>query len=133
MPIQVTDIGCECQANGISKSMLLSYVSDSPQKLPQIPKVSNRLELNAVRDQNHLCTYRTLYCWISDLYGHNWPDEGQPTMKALTNSIDRLIARLARLKKQPTSSEKETVISQFFEESYALPKLGVLKGRVLPL
>ena len=129
-----TSLGPECQANGISASMLLSYVPriDDKQQLPQVP-VSIKLifELEMFKDQNPGCTFRTFYGWIQSLFGETWPEENPPTLQAFTKSVERLKAKLAKLKKQHSSSDKEVAISGFLRENYTLPKFGVQRGRVL--
>ncbi len=80
------------------------------------------------KDQNPGCTYRTFYGWIQSLFGETWRP---PTLQAFTKSVERLKAKLTKLKKQHSSSDKEVAISGFLRENYTLPKFGVQRGRVL--
>ena len=113
--------------------MLLSYASTDPvQHLPEVQKITNNLifELTRFKDRHSQCTFRTFHDWLRKLYGKNWPEEA-PTVQAITKSIDRLGARLCKLKKQHTTAEKEKTISDFLQQEYDLPRLGLCKGRVL--
>ncbi len=65
-----------------------------------------------------------------DLYGDKWPQEA-PTVQAITKSIERLSARLSKFKKHHASAEKDRSISEYLQCEYALPRLGLCKGRVL--
>ena len=75
--------------------------------------------------------YRTFYGWIQSLFGETWPEECPPTLQAFTKSVERLKAKLTKLKKQHSSSDKEVAISGFLRENYTLPKFGVQRDRVL--
>ena len=46
-------------------------------------------------------------------------------------SIERLTARLSKLRKQHTTLEKDETISEFLQQEFVLPRLGLYKGRVL--
>ncbi len=63
------------------------------------------------KDQNPGCTFRTFYRWIQSLFGETWPKEYPPTLQAKVLSVERLKAKLAKLKKQHSSSDKEVAIS----------------------
>ena len=65
------------------------------------------------------------------MFGETWPEENPPNLQAFTKSVERLKAKLAKLKKQHSSSDKEVAISGFLRENYTLPKFGVQRGRVL--
>ena len=60
-----------------------------------------------------------------------WPQEEPPTCQAISKSIERLTARLSKLKKQHSTAKKDEIISEFHQQEYVLPKLGFYKGRVL--
>ena len=126
--------GKECTQNGITGPMLLSYVSPtSAANLPEVETITNGLLLELVRfkDQHLQCTLKTLYRWMKDLYGKRWPQEEAPTSFAINKSIERLSAKLSKLKKQHTSLEKDDSLSKFLQQEYVLPKLGLCRGRVL--
>lgn len=102
--------GKECAQNGITGPMLLSYVSPtSAANLPEVETIMNGLLLELVRfkDQHSQCTLKTLYGWTKDLYGKRWPQEEAPTSFAINKSIERLSARLSKLKKQHISFKKD--------------------------
>ena len=67
------------------------------------------------KDQNPGCTFRTfyrwIYRWIQSLLGETWPKEYPPTLQAKVLSVERLKSKLAKLKKQHSSSDKEVAIS----------------------
>ena len=119
---------------GVKKEMLLSYVNcpEEHVSVPHISTVSNRLLLELVRFKNEhaQCTFRILYCWVQDLFGINWPEE-PPTLQSFTKSIERLQARLDKLKKQHTSTKKDSNIEMFLDEEYHLPSIGLRRGQVL--
>ena len=76
------------------------------------------------------------HCWLKDLYGSNWPEAQGPTHKAIAKSIERLKAKLTKLKKRchdsPVAiSEKNEAIVMFLQEKYVLPKLGYYNGRIV--
>lgn len=131
------ELGPECTKSGITTSMLLSYASAEShinvQHLPEVRTVTNELLLELVRfkDRHSQCTFKTLYFWVKELYGKKWPQEEAPTSQAITKSIERLSARLSKLKKLHTTPEKDGAISEFLQQEYVLPKLGFCKGRVL--
>lgn len=51
--------------------------------------------------------------------------------QAVTKSIERLTARLTKLKKQHSSMTKEREVSDFLQEEFVLPKLGYCNGKVV--
>jgi hypothetical protein len=63
-------------------------------------------------------------------FGEKWPDS-PPTCQAVVKGIDRLCARVMKLKKQPTSASKEVEISKFLQEEFLLPHLGYRMGKVV--
>ena len=128
------EIGPECSRIGISEATLLFYCdnSKSEQHLPEVPCVSNQLivELSRFKDTHSECTFRSMYNWVQDLYGSRFPIEEAPTLPAFTKSVERLRARLSKLRKQHSGDEKDTSVKSFFKE-FTLPKIGLYRGRVL--
>ena len=128
-------VGLICSKNGITSSMLFSYVSTkSCVCLPEVQTITNELilELSRFKDQHLQCTFKTLHEWIRALHdGSIWPQEEAPTYQAISKSIERLTARLSKLKKQHSTAKKYEIISGFLEHEYVLQKLGFYKGRVL--
>ena len=90
-------LGPECVKIGVREETLLSYLrqSQSKESVSEIRKISNGLLLELVKfkDQHADCTFRTLYCWVQDLFGKRWPEETAPTLQAFTKSMERLIAK----------------------------------------
>lgn len=117
--------------------MLLSYVEAGGdqciQHLPRLPTVTNELilELIKFKNQHSECTYKTFHCWLIDIYGEQWPQPDSPTYQAITRSVERLNARLTKIKKQHSSSKKEETLSGFLQEEFILPKLGFCRGKVV--
>ncbi len=111
---------------GIQPSMLLA---NNP---PEVPFVTNQLvlELFKFKDQ-HGCTVKQVNEWIKKLFGSRWPEQQGPSYQATTRSIFRLRAKFDKLRKQSASSEKEASIAEFFQQEYALPKLGYIHGQVV--
>ena len=101
--------------------------------IPEVPLVSNKLvlELLCFKDQHAQCTYRTMYCWLQDLFGKRWPKEAAPSLQSLTKSIERLKAKQSKLKKQHTGIDKEATLETFLRQEYVLPSIGLCKGGVL--
>ena len=86
-----------CSKNGITSSMLLSYVSTkSCVRLPEVQTITNELilELSRFRDQHSQCTFKTLHEWIRALHGSIWPQEEALTYQAISKSIEWLTASL---------------------------------------
>ena len=111
----------------ISSSMLLSCITpeQATKHLPSLPIITNEvvLELNRFKECHYAhCTSSTLYSWLKDIFGENWPCDNPPTIQAIMKGIDRLVFKFKKLQKQPSSSTKETKISCFLKEEYALPK-----------
>ena len=112
---------------GVSSSMLLSCITpeQATKHLPSLPIITNEvvLELNRFKECHYAhCTSSTLYSWLNDIFGENWPHDNPPTIQAIMKSIDRLVCKLKKLQKQPSSSTKEIKISSFLKEEYTLPK-----------
>ena len=112
---------------GITASMLL----ENEPRLPALEKVTNEivLELIHFKDGNQRCTFQMFYVWLRTLYGEYWPDQ-PPTIQAIIRSITRLSARLAKLKKQHKSLEKDAVILGFMQQEFILPSIGLHHGKV---
>ena len=130
MASAVDELGPECTKNGINVSMLLSYVLKTStescvQHLPEVQTVTNELVLELIRfkDRHSQCTFRHFQEWMQHLFGKKWPTEA-PTSQAISKSTERLMARLSKLKKLHS-------ISEFLQQEYVLPRLGLSKGRVL--
>ena len=126
MATLVCSLGPECAKLGVREEVLLSYVSQSLREvsLPQVQRISNRLLLEVLqfKDQHAECTFRTMYCWVKDLFGKKWPEEAAPTLQAFTKSLERLNAKLTKLKKQHTGTEKDINVETF------LPKYWFVYG-----
>ena len=120
---------------GIRRSSLLSYVKKPKgfRAVEEVCFITNELvlELIKLKDENSDVTFTIFYEWIVDVYGEKWPHPDSPTCQALSKSVTRLMAKLAKLKKMRSSTEKEALMSKFFAEEYILPRLGYHKGRVI--
>ena len=126
--------GLECMKYGIKTSLLLSsaMTNSCVGAFPEID-VSNKLvlELASFKNKHHQLTLKSVHCWLKHLYGKRWPKEA-PSYKAIAKSIERLSARLSRLKKQHTGSDqRDEKISEFLQEEFVLPRLGMHNGRVV--
>lgn len=121
-----------CSENGLSSSMLLSFVLNEHAALPEVHTITNGLVLELIRfkERHPQCTFKVFYAWIKDLYGKKWPDEGAPTIQAITRSVARLTACFSKHKKQHGTPEKEANIADFLRQEYVLPSIGLCKGRV---
>ena len=64
-----------------------------------------------------------------DLYGEAWPHESPPTVKAITRSVRRLMEIYQKLDKAKSFKGEE--ISEFLQQEFVLPKLGIFKGQVV--
>ena len=114
--------------------MLLSYVKKKGFKpIGEVSIITNGLvwELLKVKNENSDVTFTAFYEWIVDLYGEKWPQPDPPTYQALSKSVVRLNAKLEKLKKMHSSTEKEKLLSEFFAEDYIFPKLGYHKETVI--
>lgn len=117
-------VGPICSKNDITSSMLLSYVSTKSRvHLPEVQTITNELvlELSRFKDRHSQCTFKTLHEWIRALHGSIWPQEEAPTYQAISKSIERLTARLSKLKKQHSTAKKDEIISEFLQHEYILP------------
>ena len=112
---------------GITASMLL----ENEPRLPALEKVTNEIVLELIHFKygNQRCTFQMFYVWLRTLYGEYWPDQ-PPTIQAIIRSITRLSARLAKLKKQHKSLEKDAVILGFMQQEFILPSIGLHHGKV---
>ena len=117
--------------NGFDCSSLLSYLSKPIKQLPQVERVSNQLilELLTFKDQHSQCNFKVLYAWLMDLYGEAWPHESPSTVKAITRSVCRLMKIYQKLDKAKSFEGEE--ISEFLQQEFVLPKLGIFKGQVV--
>ena len=102
--------------SGIRESMLLS---ESEIHLHEIPMITN--ELMKFKNLHSECTFKTFQRWLEDIYGGKWPQPESPTCQAFTKCIERLNARLVRIKKQRNCLEKDTVISEFLQRKVCSP------------
>ena len=121
--------GTSLQKLKISTSALLSFVDSSVSTrgngLPSLSVVTNEVVLDLYHFMcgHSECTYKTLTQWLSCLFGKKWPSDNSPSIKAITQSIKRLLARLDKLKKLPTSADKQEKIDSLLSETYSLPVL----------
>lgn len=123
------DVGPECAKNGISSLMLLSC----EYSFPELSTVANELvlELLSFKNKHCQCTFITVHQWLKKLFGERWPEQA-PTHQAIRRSVERLSARLARLKKQPSAGEgREESIYKFLQQDFVLPQLGFQRGKVV--
>ena len=121
-------------ANGISKSVLLSYTKDTQyfQPLKEISTVTNGIILELIKlNENSSVTFAIFYQWIKDLYGDLWPQPDSPTTQVVSRSVLRLKAQFEKLKKLRSCEEKEEKVQAFLLEEFTLPTLGYRKGKVV--
>lgn len=111
--------------------MLLSHLRSRP--LPSISSISNELilDLFKLKCEHSAVTYKDVYQWIKEIYGEKWPEPESPTWQAIVRCVTRLNARLAKIRKQHTSVKKERLMSEFLQEEFRLPRLGLHKGKVI--
>lgn len=64
------------------------------------------------------------------LYGDAWPSDFPPTIKAITLSVKRLLARRDKLIKLRNPSEKDQKVLEFMNEMYVLPVILQANGKV---
>ena len=121
---EVTLLGSECAKYGLTSSDILGG------RVKEIPNVTNQLILELLRfkDATPSCSYRMLFDWLKMIYGSRWPHENAPTLAAVTKSIERLKRQHDKLKKKRDSKAKRVEISDFLQEVYVLPKLGLCRG-----
>ena len=109
-------VGKTCANQGITSSIHVT-------KLPELEKVTNEIVLE-FKDHTRECSFQT---WIKQLYGKSWPEK-PPTIQAIARSISRLSARLAKLRKQHSSPEKDSSICEFLQQEFILPSIGLRHG-----
>lgn len=132
----VTDdmaVGPECTKRGIYAAQLLSYLSkDTTEHLMELDLVTNALvlELAHFKDKHSQLTFKLLHSWVKELFGTSWPEQ-PPTHQAISRSIERLSAKLSKLKKQSSSEEKDGIIHEFLQQEFVLPRLGFRSGRIV--
>ena len=88
--------------------MLLSCITpeQATNHLPSLPIITNEVVLGFKECHYAHCTSSTLYSWLNDIFGENWPHDNPPTIQAIMKSIDRLVCKI------PSSSTKEIKISR---------------------
>lgn len=92
------------------------------------------LELCHFMNRNPVCTYYTLWRWLFALYAKSLNHQPQdhshefPTIKAVRQSLVRLVAKLSKLKKLPQGIKKTEQISAFLSEEYSLPSVFLSKS-----
>ena len=120
----------ECLKSGLTESMLLSHSLQHP--LPEVSVITNGLipDLVKFKNEHHGITYKVLYQWVEEIYGE-WPYPESPTCEAIVRCIERLTAKVIKIKKQHSSVEKDELMSQFLQDEFSLPKLGFRKGKVV--
>ena len=124
-------VGGALQKLKITSSTLLSFMDSSVSAedvcLPPISMVTNEvvLDLYHFMCRHSRCTYKTLTQWLLCLYGDKWPSDNPPSVKAITQSIKRLLAKVDKLKKLPNSTDKQQKISCLLNEQYSLPHIFV--------
>ena len=103
----------------LNPSVLLSYGSEQAMHLKSLPDITNRLmlELSRFKECHAQCTSNMLHSWMKDIHGTNWPQENAPTVQAVTKSVDRLVLKLKRLRKQHCSLTKEKTILSFLKKN----------------
>ena len=122
-------IGGALQKLKITSSTLLSFMDFSVNAedccLPPISMVTNEvvLDLYHFMCRYSRCTYKILTQWLLYLYGDKWPSDNPPSVKAVTQSIKRLLAKLDKLKKLPNSIDKQQKISCLLNEQFSLPHI----------
>lgn len=124
----IIDVGPKCTQMGITSELLLTRASH----LLEVEPITNEmvLELAAFKDK-YQCTFKMLHQWIKELFGKRWPEKA-PTCQAIIKSVERLRARLSKLKKVPTAFEgKEEKILELLQEDFTLPSLGFCGGKVV--
>ncbi len=119
---------------GISPSILLEVANDSDtETLSSVPCVTNEIvvELYHFMNQNSECTYYTLWRWLSSLLGDEWPTNNFPTVKSVRQSVIRIVTKLNKLRKLPSSAQKSRLLSCFLSEVYHIPTIFVSRGKIV--
>ena len=108
-------------------------LSDPPQPIPEVSVITNGLILDLLKFkyEHSQITFKIFYQWVQEIYGEKWPQPELPTCQALTRCVERLTAKLTKIKKQHSSVEKERLISEFLQGEFVLPKLGLYNGKVI--
>ena len=81
------------------------------------------LELFQFMNSNSTCTFSSMRKWLALMFGGVQDDF--PTVNSVRQSVLRLSAKLSKMKKMPSSENKEIVLSTFLNEPYRLPSLFV--------
>ena len=94
--------------------------------LPSLPEITNGLvlELSRFKECHAQCTSNMLHSWMKDIHGTNWPQENAPTVQAVTKSVDRLVLKLKRLRKQHCSLTKEKQSQAFLKKNMSFLSQG---------
>ena len=122
---------------GVTSSLLLNVAEDSDNGADfstlDVPCVTNEviIELYHFMNRNPTCTYHTLWRWLASLLGDRWPQNDFPTVKAVRQSVIRLISKLSKTKKMPYSKERTALLSIFLREPYCLPKIFQSRGKLI--
>ena len=117
----------ELVRNGLSEAMLLSR-----KPLPEIVSITNSTILDLIKFKNdHGIAFNVFYCWLEEIYGEKWPYPDPPTCPAIIKCVDRLFAKSVKIKKQRSSQSKEKLISEFLQEEFILPTVGLRRGQVI--
>ena len=101
-------IGASLHKLGITCSALLAG-DDVSGCLTSIAEVTNEvvLDLYQFTCRHPQCTYQNFTLWLACLFGENWPIDQPPTVKTITQSVKRILARRDKLKKLCSSNEKD--------------------------
>ena len=109
-------IGASLQKLDVTASALLARTGQptcvSATELTPAMKITNEMvvDLYHFMCRHSECTYVTLTQWLSCLYGEKWPSDQLPTVRAITQNVKWVLAKMSKLKMLPTSSEKDQKI-----------------------
>lgn len=129
-------IGTSLHKLKITSSTLLAYTDESSpvteSGLASVPTITNEmvLDLYSFMCKHSECTYRTLTRWLCCLLGEKWPSDQPPSIKAITQSVKRVLIRKEKLNKLSTSPEKERKIADFLSEEYSLPQQFIARDKL---
>lgn len=115
-------------SHGLAPSMLLAIAEDSDNDFSEAvsaPVITNGtvMELYLFQKSNPSCTFYTLWKWLAYLSKEKWSKESFPTIKSLRQSVIRVVSKVNKLKKIPTSESKQAAIASFLDDVYSLPKV----------
>ena len=80
------------------------------------------IELFKFMNENHTCTFFSLRKWLARMLDVK---KTFPTVNSIRQSVLRVSAKLAKLKKMSCGENKAAALSAFFDEPYRLPSLFV--------